>query len=372
MKQPRTLWRRIQISAKKALERFTGGWATRHETAVSLETITVQMEAAAIPSFGFFLMLALSAVIATLGLLGDSAPAIIGAMIIAPLMAPIVSMAFGIATEDVKLVSISFTTVVVGAAVVVLISYVSVLFFGFRIAGDEILSRTSPNMLDLGVALAAGCAGAFAQTRPSIANSIAGVAIAVALVPPLAVTGIGLALGRKATTVTGLSLSEFGLYSGGIDVATGAFVLFATNLIGIVLIATMVFIFHRYGKIRQMISVAVIVFASAFLIPPLSAALHEVYVKNRVARLHAQSREYLMNSISESLVKIERIHAGYRDGVLLVNVDMFATRDELIDAQAGLDRFRERLSREIGEPVIIEIDVVPVEFLRLRSAPANL
>ena len=129
------------------------------------------MSGNAIPSLGFFLMLGLSAVIATLGLIADSAPAIIGAMIIAPLMAPIVSLAFAMACVDRKLMALSAITILSGTALVIAIAFVGVRIVGAQIAGSEILARTAPSHLDLVIALAAGCAGAFAQTRRTIAST---------------------------------------------------------------------------------------------------------------------------------------------------------------------------------------------------------
>jgi uncharacterized membrane protein len=227
--------------------------------------------------------------------------------------------------------------------------------------------------LDLGVALAAGCAGAFAQTRPSIASSIAGVAIAVALVPPLAVTGIGLSLGRKATTETGLSLGEFGLYAGGADIASGAFLLFLTNLIGIVLVATLVFIAQRYGNWRKALAaIAVITVASFLLIPPLNQTLHEIYVKNRVVRLHVKRSGWLVDGAAQkNLIKIEKINVDYRDDVLHVIVDMFATRESLRNAQQRVNEFQSILSAELGEPVVVELEIIPIDLIRIRSAPSN-
>jgi len=99
------------------------------------------------------------------------------------------------------------------------------------------LSRAFPSLLDLGAAMAAGAAGAFALSRESIRNSVAGVAISLSLVPPLAVSGIGLALGRKATADIGLLFQELGLFSGGGDLAVGAMVLFLANLAAIVVVA---------------------------------------------------------------------------------------------------------------------------------------
>ena len=83
-------------------------------------------------------------------------------------------------------------------------------------------------------------------------------------------SGIGLALRGKATAETGLSLSEFGLYSGGTDIAQGAFVLFLTNLIGIIGVAVLVFASQRYGEWKKaLLALMLILGLSAFLVPPL-------------------------------------------------------------------------------------------------------
>ena len=352
------IYRLVYVSGKRRIRKIIRGWAPYLEGPVSAEELNTQMYSNAIPSHGFFLMLGLSAIIATLGLIANSAPAIIGAMIIAPLMAPIVSIAYGIA----------------GTLVVVGIAYAGVGVFGLRIAGSEILARTSPSFLDLGVALAAGCAGAFAQTRPSIANSIAGVAVAVALVPPLAVTGVGLSLGRKVTSDTGVSLGEIGLHAGGTDIAAGAFLLFLTNLIGIVLVATLVFVAQRYGNWRKALAmVLVISVASIFLIPPLNEALHKIYVKNRVVRLHVKRSGWASFSpIKGSSIQIENINVDYRDDVLHVFVNLFATQDHLDNVQERADQFRADLSNEIGEPVVVEVDIIPINLIQVRSVPPEL
>ena len=373
MRKLKEAFRQIIVSMTRQARKLTSGWAPYLEGPVSAGDLDLQMRSNAIPSLGFFLMLGLSAIIATLGLIADSAPAIIGAMIIAPLMAPIVSVAYGTACMDWRQIILSITTIVAGTLVVIAIAYVGVEAVGLRIAGSEILARTSPSFLDLGVALAAGCAGAFAQTRPSIASSIAGVAIAVALVPPLAVTGIGLSLGRKATSETGLSLGEFGLYAGGADIASGAFLLFLTNLIGIVLVATLVFIAQRYGNWRKALAaIAVITVASFLLIPPLNQTLHEIYVKNRVVRLHVKRSGWLIDGAAQkNLIKIEKINVDYRDDVLHVIVDMFATRESLKNAQQRVNEFQSILSAELGEPVVIELEIIPIDLIRIRSAPSN-
>jgi uncharacterized hydrophobic protein (TIGR00271 family) len=333
------------------------------------------MHQVSIPSFGFFFMLGLAAAIATFGLIANSAPAIIGAMIVAPLMAPIMSLSFGLVAFEIRLISRSIVTVIAGVILVVGLAYFITLLFGLRITGSEILSRTAPTLLDLGVAMAAGAAAAFANTRRSIINSIAGVAIAVALVPPLAVSGIGLALGRKATAEAGLSLSQLGLFSGGTDIAVGAFLLFLTNLVGIVAIAILVFVFQRYGEWKKaLLGLVLFIGVSALLFQPLENSLHRLYVKNRVVRLFVKLARDRPDIVT-GRAKFESLNVIYRDGLLHANASILLPKDQLVDKpgapnlQKRVDLFREYLSKDIGEPVVVEFEVIPVDMIHISSQP---
>ena len=150
---------------------LTGHQAPYTEDTISAPELSLHMGQASVPSFSFFFMLALASAIATLGLIADSAPAIIGAMIIAPLMAPIMSLSYGLAVFEKWLIIRSILTVIAGTILVVALGYLITLLFGLRITGSEILSRTAPTLIDLGVDLAAGAAAAFANTRKSILSS---------------------------------------------------------------------------------------------------------------------------------------------------------------------------------------------------------
>jgi uncharacterized hydrophobic protein (TIGR00271 family) len=349
---------------------LTGDWAPYVEDAVPAPDLALQMHQVSILSFGFFFMLALSAAIATFGLIVNSAPAII-----APLMAPIISLSYGLVVFERQLIARSIVTVIAGVILVVLLAYLITLLFGLRITGSEILNRTTPTLIDFGVAMAAGGAAAFAHTRRSIISSIAGVAIAVALVPPLAVSGIGLALGRKATAEAGLSLSQFGLFSGGTDIAVGAFMLFLTNLVGIVAIAILVFVCQRHGEWKKGLLVLVLfVRFSALLLQPLENSLHRLYVKNRVVRLFVKlARD--RSDIITGRAKFESLNVTYRNGLLHVNANIFLPKDQLVDKpgrtniQKRVDLFREYLTGDIGEPVMVEFEIIPVEIIHLSSQP---
>jgi uncharacterized hydrophobic protein (TIGR00271 family) len=168
----------------------------------------------------FAILLFLATLIATYGVLADSTATIIGAMIIAPLMIPIMGTAAGLVMGDMRRAGRSFLKVVAGVAGVIatawiIASYVSTTVISVT-DNSAIASRISPSLTDLAIALASGAAGAFAMSRSDVADTLPGVAISISLVPPLCVVGIGLAE------------SDWG-------VATGAMLLFVTNFLSILL-----------------------------------------------------------------------------------------------------------------------------------------
>jgi hypothetical protein len=117
----------------------------------------------------------------------------------------------------------------------------------------------------------------------------------------------------------------------------------------------------------------VISVASFLLIPPLNQALHEIYVKNRVVRLHIKQSGWLANSdVHSGSIKIEKINVEYRDDVLHVVADIFATRNNLKDAQQRIDKFQTLLSAEIGEPIAVEVDIIPIDLVRIRSTQPKI
>jgi uncharacterized hydrophobic protein (TIGR00271 family) len=167
-------------------------------------------------------MNAVATIMAGLGLLENSTAVIIGAMLIAMLFGPIVGIALGLAEGDLSLVSRSFLSEIAGAAWVLAIGFMVGLASRNLSMGAEILSRTSPNLLDLLVGLAGGIAGGFTYVSPGLSGVVVGVAISTALVPPLTTCGILL-----AHRLPGL--------------AAGAFLLFLANFTAIAIGAMLVF-----------------------------------------------------------------------------------------------------------------------------------
>jgi uncharacterized hydrophobic protein (TIGR00271 family) len=183
-------------------------------TAEERAEVYKQVRRSARPRIDFFMLIALSAGIAALGLLLSSPAVIIGAMLVAPLMSAIVGLGLGTIQGDLRLLRLAGSATLRGMALAIGMGLLIGWLAPFQSPTNEMMSRTAPSMLDLGVALISGLAGAYALCRKNISSALAGVAIAVALVPPLATVGIGLAWLNW-------------------QIAGGAFLLFLTNLVAI-------------------------------------------------------------------------------------------------------------------------------------------
>ncbi len=174
----------------------------------------------------FTVLLILASIIACAGLIANSVASIIGAMIIAPLMGPIVGIALGIVVGLPVRAVRSLVVAVAGIVLTIGIGVAMGAWLGSAPSvpfNSEIVGRTSPTLIDLVVALAAGAAGAYATSNAKVADSLPGVAIAISLVPPLGTVGILLSHGDYAS-------------------ASGAMLLFMTNFVSIVLAASVVFV----------------------------------------------------------------------------------------------------------------------------------
>src|SRR5690606_38976036 len=175
----------------------------------------------------FWVLLVLAAVIAGAGVVADSTATVIGAMIVAPLMTPILGAAFALVLADARRVTTSTLLVVAGA--VVAIGYALGLLVPEPLVAEtnsQIAGRVAPRLIDLVAALATGVVGAFALVRSDVSDTLPGVAIAISLVPPLAVVGLTLESGAPGQ-------------------AAGALLLFATNVTAIIATGTVVLIGYR-------------------------------------------------------------------------------------------------------------------------------
>jgi uncharacterized hydrophobic protein (TIGR00271 family) len=146
------------------------------------------------PDFNFFFLVTLSVLMASFGMLADSVAIVIGSMLIAPILYPILSLSLGVSMSDYKLISRSFYTLVKSVVIGIIAGIVATLFFS---NGDgvtsEILARTEPSLVYFLVAIISGVAVSYALVKPNLSETLPGVAVSVALIPPLSVMGIGIA-----------------------------------------------------------------------------------------------------------------------------------------------------------------------------------
>lgn len=185
----------------------------------------------------FMALMALSATIASLGVVSDSTAVVIGAMLVAPLMDPVLGVAAALVMAWPRRLLHQSALVAAGAALAVAVSFLISLI----VPGDayplpaELVARTSPNLLDLGIALAAGAVGAYGQIRRQASDALTGVAVAIALVPPLAVVGIT------------VQLAEW-------QMVLGALMLFLVNVVGSVVSALVTFIVAGFVPGRRLLT----------------------------------------------------------------------------------------------------------------------
>jgi uncharacterized hydrophobic protein (TIGR00271 family) len=164
----------------------------------------------------YILMMCLSTAIASLGLMQNSTAVVIGAMVVAPLMTPLIGAGLSLVQGNLTFFRDAMRAMGYGIAAGLTISIILGFIVPLEQLTPELLARGAPTVLDLAVAFLSGAAAAYALARPSLLGALAGVAIAAALVPPLATVGI--------------SIAEFRW-----DIVEGAAILFVTNLVAIIL-----------------------------------------------------------------------------------------------------------------------------------------
>ena len=174
------------------------------------------------PTIEYYILTVLSCIIATTGLIQGSTATIIGAMIVAPLMTPILAFSLGVIWGDIDLIKTSMQSIAKGAIIAILISAIIAYLVPIPTYSAEIIARTKPSLFDIIVAVASGIVGAYGNANKKISNTLVGIAIAVALMPPLCTIGIGVGKFNR-------------------EIATGATILFIINLVSISLAGAVVF-----------------------------------------------------------------------------------------------------------------------------------
>jgi len=351
---PPSIYRPI-IRMARRLSRVAGvngaqwHWMANHP--LPLKSLNRNLWRGAEPSFNYYIMLFLSGVISCLGLLAGSTAAIIGAMIVAPLMGPIVAVAFAITMGNRRLLKRAGLSVITSVLLTVGSAYLICSIIGLNTLNPEILERTQPTLIDLVIGLAAGAAGSFAKTRKGVADALPGVAIAVALVPPLSVIGIGLALGDQAVII-------------------GSSLLFLTNLAGIILSGGLIFIWQDYGSLRKAKSgLTASMVVLCILGIPLGFSMRDLIIEERartlVGRLIRQDTNTYRNT------DIRRLKVDDKGDYLQIELEVAAPVDSVSENQVNLvHRF---LEKELNRPIDMDVSIFPVrEYPLTRTGEINV
>lgn len=297
-------------------------------------------------SLNYLMLVIGSCVIATLGLMANSPAVIIGAMIVAPLMLPIRGMAMGALEGNLVLFRTGILSIIVGTGIGVGVSFLLGRLVGLPEWGSEVLARTQPNLLDLGVALAAGGIGAFARVRKEISDSLAGVAIAVALMPPVCVIGLGLAHADWSTSL-------------------GATLLYATNLLGIALACMVTFLAMGYAPLHKARSaLSWMLGLVLLLVVPLGAGMTRLVYQ---ARLEAALRSALLNK-TITFQRVTLVRSDFNWVVYPPEVVLSVRADEPITPRQ-VTLLEEFVESDVGRPFTLIFQVVEAQEIR-RETPA--
>ena len=284
----------------------------------------------------YVVMTIISAGIAILGLLLSSPAVVIGAMLISPLMGPIVGLGFGIALFDFDALRRSLVSFGVGVVLAVLFSTLLVLVSPIQGVTSEIAARTRPNLFDLGVAVLAGLGATYAMIRGRH-GAIVGVAIAVALMPPLAVVGFGLAtLDRQ--------------------VFLGASFLFFTNFMAIALAAAALARVYGFGHFlsphQTWIQAVLVLSGLAILAVPLSVALRQIAWE---AFASGQARQSIKQQFGPD-ARVSQVDVDYKASPIQVTATVF-TPEGKPHAESAVTK---TLSAKLGQPVHVDVEQVRV------------
>ena len=288
----------------------------------------------------YIALMILSVIVASLGLYLSSAAVIIGAMVLAPLMSPIISMAMGLLRGDRQLLQRSSLTITIGVGLALLTAALLALIIPINRITPEMAGRLHPNLLDLGVAIASGVAGGYAHARESIMKSLPGVAIAVALVPPLSVAGIGIGWWQW-------------------DVFSGAMLLFITNLVGIALAAAVTFLVLGFApllKAKRGLAISAALLATVAI--PLTLAFVDINQRWQLER--DLTRTPL--EIHGKLMTMQTPQVTRQGRGLVIQGDLVAEQPILM---ADLRALQTRLEYQWRRPVTLELNT----RVRIGSAP---
>ncbi len=293
------------------------------------------------PDFDFFVLLILSTIIIALGLFINSPAVVIGGMIIAPLVWPILALALSIVKGQSGLLGRSMFTVLKSTLIILLISIlVGLITPEVAVESQEIFTRTQPQLYELFIALASGFVAAFVISYPKLGGAMAGVVMAAALVPPLA--AMGLLIAQNDLTA-----------------ASGAFLLYISNLIAITLASSAMFFLVRFrGPVTAEAQEAQksnlrwsFVFLLVIIIPLILITADSIRLENQKSVVE----DVLLAKIDA--IEVQSINISDSGELLVVEVVAQSTHNVYT---YQVEELTEILSHELEKSVLLQISVIPV------------
>jgi|GEM_PF-366563 len=321
--------------------------------------VYVRIRRSARPTTDFFILMGLSSLISALGLLLNSVAVVIGAMLVAPLMSPMIGAGLAIVLGNTRFLRLTLAAIVRGALLAVFLSLLTGLLRANDPLTSEILLRTQPTLIDLGVAIFAGMAGAYALAHSEAAAALPGVAISAALVPPLSAVGISLATRNFAE-------------------AFGATLLFTTNLTAIVAAAVFVFVILGFRPTRgqkaeravQMRSVQVALSVLVLITIILAVTTYRLARESSLRNQIAGATETFANEIPG--VEFERLELeNFNDPEepLTLLLTVRATYDVPYQAVDSLrDRIGTAIQPELGPEREVALELTVIRVTKLDPA----
>jgi uncharacterized hydrophobic protein (TIGR00271 family) len=344
----------VIVKSFRGLSRFwlKRAWNALFETLPTLtraEQVSIykQVRRGARPDVDFFVMIGLSAIIATYGLLQGSSAVIIGAMLVAPLFTPILALSLAIVMGDIRLLRLAAEATLKGVALAIGLSIFISALSPLRTVTHEIAARTQPNLFDLVVALASGAAGAYAVARKDVAAALPGVAIAAALVPPLGVVGVGLAIGDPS-------------------IAGGGGLLFTTNLIAITLVSSITLLllgFRPTARVgRQRLRFGLV--ASLALLTIIAIPMVAVFVDSvQESRVRQTIEEVLVQQLGDYPdIEMGDFSFEVQDDQVEVTITVYA-RQTITEQQAIA--IRDKLIESLNRPTRLHIKSIPIKDVKV-------
>jgi uncharacterized hydrophobic protein (TIGR00271 family) len=324
-----------QTQAGRAWRRALG-WLRPALTRVEQDEIVRQAREMASIDIDYAILILVSATIATLGLLLNSPAVIIGAMLVAPFISPLIAFSASLTVGRVLTSGRALVALAFGVGASVLVAALVGWLLPTNLPTAEMLARGTPTLIDAAVAFAGGIIGAYATARKDIPAALAGVAIAAALMPPLCTVGLSLAFGET-------------------ELAFGAALLFLTNIIAMVLAAMAVFVwlgmsFRRYEHIpvfKQAIALILLVLVAI----PVG---YELVTLTRQFNEDTVIRQYLRGALDPAELMAVEVRRGDPVRVLAT-----VRTGQALDVET-VRAFEESISAQLDQPIKLDLIVLQI------------